>query len=136
MDLEDVSEEIRAALDTITDLRVPDWGVERISPPAAIVALPDRINFDETYGRGKDKYEDLAVVVLVAKPEARVSRKTIAAYVDGSGVKSVKQVLEGYAWTTCESVHVAWCELDASATYAGTPYLAAIFHIDIFGKGV
>lgn len=135
MDLEDVSEEIRTALDTITDLRVPPWGVERIPSPAAVVALPERINFDETYGRGKDAYEDLAVVVLVAQPESRASRKTIAAYADGSGAKSVKAVLEGYAWTACESVHVAWCEFDASATYAGTPYLAAIFHLDIIGKG-
>lgn len=136
MDLEDVSEEIRTALAGIAGLRRPPWGVEQIQPPAAVVALPERVDFDETYGRGKDRYPDLPVVVLVGRAEERASLKSLAAYADGSGAKSVKQVLEAYVWTTCDAVTVTSCEFDASASYAGTPYLAAIFHLDIIGKGV
>ncbi|MEV6348570.1 hypothetical protein [Actinoplanes sp. NPDC051851] len=135
MDLEAVSTEIGTALAGIIGLRIPAWGVESVEPPAAIVALPDRIDFDETYGRGKDHYPDLPVVILVGAPEDRASRKALAAYAAGSGSKSVKAVLEAYAWTTCESVRVAWAEFDQGAEYAGTPLLAAIFHLDIIGKG-
>lgn len=130
-----MSEEIRGVLATITNLRVPLWGASQVQAPAAIVALPDRVTFDETYGRGKDSYPDLPVVVLVGKPEDRASLKSLAAYAAGSGARSVKAKLEAATWTTCDNVTVEWCEFDALATYAGTPYLAAIFHLKILGKG-
>ena len=134
MNLDAVAGELAAALKTITGLRVPAWGVETIQPPAAVIALPERINYDATYGRGSDRIPDLAVVVLVGKPDQRTARKTIAAYADGSGTKSVKAKLEAYTYTTCDSVTVVWAEFD-TARYAGTDYLAAIFHLDITGKG-
>lgn len=133
MDLYAVSEEIRIPLAAIA-LRLPPWGVEEVHPPAALVTLPERVDFDETYGRGKDRYPDLQVVVLIGAPEERASLKALAAYVAGSGAKSVKAVLEAYAWTTCDSVRVASCDFPR-ATYAGTPYLAAAFHLDIIGRG-
>ena len=134
MNLEEVAGELTLALKTITGLRVPPWGVESISPPAAVIALPERIDYDATYGRGSDRFPDLAVIVLVGQPEQRSARKTIAAYADGSGAKSVKAKLEAYTYTSCDSVRVAWAEFD-TARYAGTDYLAAIFHLDITGKG-
>jgi hypothetical protein len=135
MNLADVADEIRTALGAITGLRRPPWGVEHVQSPAAIVALPERISYDETYGRGKDRIPDLPVVVLVDAPEERSSLKQLAAFTDGSGPKSVKTVLEAHAWIKCETVRVTSCEFDAGATYAGTPMLAAIFHLDIIGKG-
>lgn len=136
MNLDQVAAELGAALRTITGLRVPAWGVESISPPAAVVALPEEIEYDFCgYNRGADRYGDMAVIVLVAKPEERSSRKRIAAYADGAGPKSVKQALEGFTYTTCDVVTVKRAEFD-NATYAGTPYLAAIFHVDIVGKAV
>lgn len=134
MNLEAVAGELSTALQTITGLRVPPWGVERINPPAAVIALPERIDYDATYGRGSDRFPDLPVIVLVGQPEQRASRKAIAAYADGSGAKSVKAKLEAFTYTTCDSVRVAWSEFD-TARYAGTDYLAAIFHLDITGKG-
>lgn len=135
MDLEAVCTEIQTALGNITGLRLPPWGVESVEPPAAIIALPDRITYDETYGRGKDRYLDLAVWVLVGAPEDRASRKNLAAYAAGSGDRSVKATLETYAWTTCDSVHCGSCEFGLDAEFAGVPLLAAIFHLDVIGKG-
>lgn len=134
MNLEAVAAELATALQTITGLRVPPWGVEKITPPAAIIALPERIDYDSTYGRGSDHFPDLPVIVLVGKPEQRASRKAIAAYADGAGAKSVKAAVEARTYTSCDSVRVAWAEFD-NARYAGTDYLAAIFHLDIVGKG-
>jgi hypothetical protein len=134
VDLEDVSEEIRTALAAITGLRLPPWGVESVEPPAAIVALPESVDFDETYGRGKDRYPDLSVVVLVAAPEDRASRKALAVYADGSGASSVKAVLEAHTWTTCDSVRVTRADFDV-LTFAGSTYLGVIFHLDIIGRG-
>jgi hypothetical protein len=135
VDLEAVCTEIQAALGNIAGLRLPPWGVESVEPPAAIIALPEEIVYDETYGRGKDRYPDLPVVVLIGAPEDRASRKSLAAYAAGSGDRSVKAALETYAWTTCESVHCGRAEFGLDAEYAGVPLLAAIFHLDVLGKG-
>ena len=134
MNLDLVAEEVRTALAAISGLRRPPWGVEKITPPAVIVALPERIDYDQTYVRGSDRYSDMAVIVLVGKPEQRASRKAIAVYADGSGPRSVKAVLEAYTYTSCDGVAVPWCEFD-TAKLGGTEYLVAIFHLDITGRG-
>lgn len=134
MNLDDVAEELATALRTIAGLRVPPWGVEKISPPAAIIALPERIDFDGTYQRGTDRYPDVPVIVLVGKASERGARKEIAPYAAGSGAKSVKQAIEAHTYTSCDVVNVDWAEFD-TAKYAGTDYLAAIFHLKITGSG-
>lgn len=136
MNLDDVVEDLRAALDTITDLRVPEWGVKSITPPAALVTLPQRIDFDQTYVRGSDRYPDLEVYVLVAHPSDRRSVREVAPYCAGAGPKSVKQAIESYAYTACDkgSVRVVSCEFE-SVRFAENPYLAAIFHVDLTGDG-
>jgi len=134
MNLEAVAGEVSTALAAISGLRRPPWGVERITAPAAIIALPERIDYDGTYRRGSDHYPDLPVIVLVGKPNERTARKAVAAYADGSGAKSVKAAIEAHTYISCDSVRVAWAEFD-TAKYAGTDYLAAIFHLDITGKG-
>lgn len=134
MNLDDVANELRAALTTIDGLNVPEWGVQRITPPAAVVALPERIDYDATYSRGADRIEDWVVLVLVARPADPEARKAIAEYADGSGPRSVKAAIEAYAFTACDSVTVTSAEFDP-VTYAGTEYLAAMFHLDITGRG-
>lgn len=136
MNLDDVTDELRAALDTIDGLRVPPWGSESISAPAALVGLPVRIDYDETYDRGADRYPDLEIYVLVDKPQDRQVRERLAQYVAGAGSKSVKQAIESYAYTSCDpqTVRVASCEFE-EVKYAGVPYLAAIFHVDLTGDG-
>lgn len=126
--------ELTAALKTVAGLNVPEWGVQRVHPPAALISLPDRITYDETYQRGTDKYEDVQVIVLVAHPTKPEARREIATYADGSGATSVKQAIEAHTYTSCTEPHVAWAEF-RDVTYADTPYLACIFHLEISGKG-
>ncbi|TDB71802.1 hypothetical protein E1211_15235 [Micromonospora sp. 15K316] len=134
MNLDDVAGELGAALRTIDGLNVPEWGVDRVHPPFALIPLPDPITYDTTHGRGSDRIEDWPVLVLVAKPTQPAARRAIAEYADGSGPKSVKAAIEARTYTSCDSVRVATAEFDV-VTYAGTDYLAAMFHLDITGKG-
>lgn len=135
MNLELIAGELALALKTVPGMRVPPWGVKAIQPPAAVIALPERVDYDQTYGRGLDRFPDWPVVVLVGQPEQRASRTRLAKYAAGAGTASVKARLEAYAYTTCDSVSVVWAEPD-TAKYAGVDYLAMIFHLDITGKGV
>lgn len=133
MNIEAVVEEIRQGLATIPGLKVPPWGVEAVTPPAALVALPD-IDYDSTYGRGADRYPDLPVIVLAGKPGDPATVRRVAGYADGSGPTSIKAVLEAHEWVACDTVRVTRGEFD-TLTYANTPYLALILHLDVTGKG-
>ncbi|MFI6763871.1 hypothetical protein ACIBF5_32600 [Micromonospora sp. NPDC050417] len=134
MNVADIADEVRAALDTIEGLHVPEWGVKRASGETALVTLPEQIEYDTTYGRGTDRIPDLEVIILVPRPTTPEAVRAVAKYADGSGDHSVKAVVEAYAYTACDAVRVASAEFDV-ATYAGTEYLAALFHLDITGQG-
>lgn len=134
MNLDDVAGELGAALKTIDGLRVPEWGVRKVTPPFVLIPLPDLITFDATYGRGSDRIEDWQLLVLKDRPTTPESRRAIAEYAAGSGPKSVKAAVEGYAYTACDDVRVVSAEFDV-VQFDGVDYLAVMFHLDISGKG-
>lgn len=133
MILNDVMNEVGAQLDTITGLRVWDYPPNKITPPAAIVAYPDTLDFDATYGRGSDRLT-LPVLVVVGKVSDRASRRQLATYCDGAGASSIKAVLEAGTYTAFDSIRVMRIDFDA-VTIAGVDYAAALFDVDIFGQG-
>ena len=134
MDLQAVMDEVATTLKGITGLRVYAWAQPSVSPPAAVLTLPESIDFDQTYGRGSDRIRDLVVVVMVGKASARTALKELSTYASGSGARSVKAKLDARTWTTCHVVLTTRVEFD-TATFAGTDYLAALFHLDIVGSG-
>jgi hypothetical protein len=134
MNLAYVIDDLRGALDTIDGLRVPEWGASKISAPAGLVLPPERIQYGTTYGAGCDRYPDIWVMVLVDDPTNWRAFAELAPYCAGSGGKSVRAAIEGYPYTACDpqTVKVTEGEFDV-VKYAGIPYLAAIFHVDIIG---
>lgn len=133
LDVATIMEEIAAQLDTIPGLRAFGWPPGHVSPPAAIVAFPETITYDATYGRGSDTLK-LQVVVLVGRPTERQSRDALAQYLNGSGAASVKETLEAGVYDTVDSLRVASADSDVYEQGADK-YLAAIFDIDIIGSG-
>jgi len=128
-----VMDEIGDRLATIDGLRVYRYPPDDATAPAAIVSYPDRGEFDAAYGRGMDKLT-IPIVVVVAKPSARSARDRIAAYCDGSGPASIKQVLEAGTYTTFNTIRVTEFEIHV-VTVGTTDYLAAVFSAEISGKG-
>ena len=134
MNLGAVMQEIADRIDTITGLRVHAYPPNSVVPPAAIVSYPDTYNYDETYGRGMDRIEELPVVLLVGKVSDRASRDKITQYVNGSGAASVKAVVESGTYTEFDTVRVARVTFDVIAI-AAVEYLGATFVLDIAGQG-
>lgn len=134
MDLAAVADELAAQLETITGLRVFAYPPPTLVPPAAIVSYPDRVTFDETYGRGMDRAEQWPIVLVVGKASDRAARDRVYRYADGSGAVSVKAVLEAGEYTAFETIRVAGVEFDV-VTIAATDYIAALFTVDIAGPG-
>lgn len=127
-------DEIAAKLATITGLRAYAYDPGAITPPAALVAWPERISYVETYGRGKSRCPDLPVLLLVGKAAERTAAKRIGEYVATAGARSVPAKIESSTWVACDSVTVSWVGFPA-VKYAGADYLAAEFHLDVIGGG-
>jgi hypothetical protein len=133
-----VMDEIGTALRAIAGLRVFPYNTNSIngSVPAAIVALPDEIEYDATMARGSDS-TNLDVYVMVAAVDKRTGRDLLAAYLDGSGARSVKAKVDSSAtvvYTTCDVVRVAKASVEM-ITSGGVDYLGAVFTLEITGKG-
>lgn len=133
MNIAAVMDAIGDQIDTIAGLTVHRHPPDRVSPPAAVVVYPEEITFDKSYGRGSDGMT-LPVVVVVGKPTARVARTRLVAYCDGTGAKSIKQVVEAGTYTAFDTVRVADVIFDV-ITIGGTDYLAAQFNLEIEGRG-
>lgn len=133
MNLADVMDELGTALETIDGLRVFPYFADRIVPPAAVLAWPDPITYDETLGRGSD-HITLPLFVMVGRFDARTTRDRLAQYLAGNGDASVKAAIESGTYTALDSVRVASVTVD-SYTSAGVELLGAEFSLDIVGRG-
>jgi hypothetical protein len=137
MNLADVMEEIAAKLRAAPTLagRTFAWPVSPVPIPGAIVTYPTDGKFDATYGRGVDTMTGV-VVVMVGKATDRQTRDQAAKYLNGSGVESVKALLDGDSddYDSCDGVRVADWETDVH-TVAAVDHLALIFRLEIAGPG-
>jgi len=104
-----------------------------VVPPAAIVSYPDAIDFDQTGARGSDRLT-LPVVLVVGRVSLRSARDDLGSFVDGSGARSIKAILESGTYTAFHELRVVNASFDV-VRLGGTDYIAALFDIDIFGSG-
>lgn len=133
MDVAEVMDELAARLGMIAGLRVFAWPPGSVTPPAAIVSYPERVDFDSTYGRGMDRMT-VPVAVVVGRPADRATRDSLAAYCGGGGARSVKAALDRGFCTAWDSVRVVRADTDV-VSIGGVDYLAALFSIEISGTG-
>jgi len=132
--VQDVIDELGDALDEIEGLRVFRYLPDSVSPPVAIVALPERIDFDETYGRGSDRLTiDIAIIVDKAYDRTVVGR--MSPFASGSGESAVKNALETYdSYTAFDWVHVDYAEF-VPHEHAGQSFLSCVFTVQVVGVG-
>lgn len=135
MNLNMIMDEVGARLADISGLRVFDYPPPTVVPPAGIVSYPERIHYDQTYGRGMTTVEGLPVIVIVGKATDRTARDTVASYVADTGALSVKTALEQgrdtLAWDDAQVVESSFDVL----TIAGVDYIAAIFSVNFACQG-
>lgn len=129
-----VMDEAAQVLQRVTGLRVRPYPPGSITPPAGYLSYPQMISFDETYGRGEDRFIDLPMVLLVGKATERSARDAVAQWSAGAGPKSVKALMEDHDWQSCDDLRVTSVEFDVERV-AGVDYLAAMFKATVVGPG-
>ncbi len=137
MDLDRVMDDLAGKLRTLEGLggRVFEYPPGEVTAtPAGIVTYPDKIDFDQTYGRGMDILRGVEVLIIVGEPTKKSTRKQIAGYVAGDGPRSVKAALESKPRHAFDDLQVIDADFDV-VKIAGVDYLAAIFRMDIAGRG-
>lgn len=131
--------EIGVRLATIPTLRVVPVGMDGpVQPPAAVIYLPERIDYDLSYGRGTVKISDLQVVILVANTTRRTAPAVLAPFMSDTGAKSIKKCLDTTAasgYTNAFDVQVIYSEIDYAAKMSDADYIAGIFHLNAYGPG-
>lgn len=133
MDIPAAIEEMATALGAIDGLRVYAYWPDTVTPPTAVVPLPDAVEYDETYGRGSDS-ATVPVMVLIGKVADRLVPAALGPYLSGSGDQSVKAALEGGTYTELHVLRVARAEVTA-ITWGAVDYLGAMFTVEIIGPG-
>lgn len=138
MNINDVAAEIGATIVAADiGLRVLAWDADSVSPPGVIFALPTEYEYDKTYGRGSDEFT-LPMIVLVGKSDARSARTRLGLYLNGSGPKSLKSIVDSSrtnTYVTCDTVRVTQAT-DIGPYVAGAiTYLGATMDTRITGKG-
>jgi hypothetical protein len=114
-------------------LRVYDYAADAAAPPAAIVPLPETVEYDTVAGRGADRVV-IPVLILVGKVSDRAARDQLAQYVSGTGSLSVKAAIEGGnsdLGGTAHTVRVTGARVDI-VTIQAIDYLGASFDCEVY----
>jgi hypothetical protein len=138
VNINDVAAEIGATIVAAdVGLRTLAWDADRVSVPGVIFALPDGYKYDLTYGRGSDEFT-LPILVLVGKSDARTARTHLGLYLNGSGPKSLKSIVDSSktnTYVTCDTVRVQEVTDIGSYVAGAITYLGATLPTRITGKG-
>ena len=134
MNLTLVMEEVAEKLKTFTGINVFDYPIDSVTPPAGILSYPERIAYDETYGRGEDMFLGLPLYMVTDRVDSKSARIQVSEWTDPVGHNSVKKYLDKENYTSCSSVHVVNATFD-TMTVAGIDYLVAVFELNVSGEG-
>jgi len=107
--------------------RAYPYPVESVQPPCVVVAYPEAITFDLTFGRGADvaTYPVYFITGLTTDKTARDALSDILA-----GVGSIKATLDGDLGGVVQSARVTDASVE-SVTVAGVTYIAAKFNLEV-----
>jgi hypothetical protein len=134
MRLNDVMDEVALAFGEVTGLNSYGWPEASPALPAVVMNYPEGVDYDQTYDRGEDTITDLQAIVLIGNPQDRDTRDKAAQWADGDGPTSIKNFIEGYAYTSCDDVQVIRATFE-SGPVAGIPCLHIVFSCNVTGSG-
>ncbi len=131
MDLSVLMDELATAVRTVKGIQKSyAYPPEKVEPPAALVAWPTLVTYDQTYAGGMDQYEIPIYVVIGRSATIRSKRNQIADWLEGD----VKNAIESAEYTGNPVVKVTTAETD-DVELSGVTYLATLYEVQVSGTG-
>ena len=132
LDLNAAMDAIGTRLKTIPGLRVYDFPPDALAVPAAVVAFPAAVEYDQAFVAGADSAV-FTIHAVVGKVSDRASRDAIGAYVGRAGPSAVKTILEADPTLggVIQTLRAERAEL-VTMTVGGVEYLAASFDVEVY----
>lgn len=131
LDLSAVMDEVALALKEYSGLNVFAYPPGSLTPPAGVVSYPTRIVYDETFGGGLTKVEELPIILVAGKATEVSARDQISRW-SSTGPGGIKAALESRRWTSVADLTVTDAQPD-TVTIAAVDYLAVLFSADLIG---
>src|SRR5262245_29555329 len=100
--------------------------VGTVNPPHIVVGYPDRLDFDETMGRGADR-ATFEIFLVAGRINEKSAWQVISAAIDGAN--GVKATLDGTLGGVVDTQRVTDMRVEG-VEIAGVTYVAAVFSID------
>lgn len=125
---------IATNLATIAGLRVSSFVPDNPTPPIAVV-IPQRIEFDDAFGRGQDTYT-FQVLVVSHRMSERSAQSTLDAYCNPTGALSVKAAIQSDRTLggKCFDLRVTEMSSYTSLSIGETQYLSATFLVTVISN--
>lgn len=133
MIIDNVADELLARLAGIEGLKTHKGMPGTLTVPAAVLPLPERIQYQGAYRRGMNRIT-WPLLVLVTKVTDRLVLPRLSAYASSSAEVNVPRVLETGTYTAFDVVTVLSAETDV-VTWGAVDYAAVLFELDIVGPG-
>lgn len=130
MNLGAVMDEVAACMRQVAGLHAYAWPPGKVKAPAAVVNWPTNVNYQIS---GASWRITLPLVIAFGRPTAPQTRDKLIAYLNASGPAAVRQLVDAYAWTSCDSVTATEADVDV-VSVANVEYLAALITLDIIGS--
>lgn len=104
--------------------------------PAFALALPEAVEFDQTYGRSSDRitWNFVLVTGRLDSDNGRLTQR-VGPFISGSGPRSIKAAIENWPnYTAFHTIRITRATTSI-ITYGTIDYQGVVFEADIFGQG-
>lgn len=132
----EIMDGIEARLATIPGLNTSDATPGQIATPAAVVGLPEEIDYLRTFTNDNVDLTFRIQLMVSTAADAASCQKALAAYMDNSGASSVLLAIE--ADETLGGL-VDYCVLESCTpqpiAFNGNPYYGAVFAVRVSSSG-
>lgn len=127
----ELREGLATRLATISGLRVSATIPDQPNPPQAVI-FPNRVVYDNTFGRGLDEYE-FVVLIILGRVSERTAQTSLDAYCNPTGASSVKTAIQADSTLggKAQDCRVTEMRSQSSLTVGDVTYLTAEFMVTI-----
>ena len=128
---------IENQLKNISGLRTSQYMTEQISPPEAVIGVPDIPSYHESFGHGHLSIHP-TVTILVSKAYSRTAEVALAGYADIAGTNSIHAAIEAdktLGGVVDDCIVVSFRRLSVEEVGL-IGYVGGLFELKVIAKGV